>query len=72
MESYQLSKETLICDEQTTIINIDKCRLGQIGEFPMIFNGACSRFEDHNYKEYIETPVDVGSYKPVINEEIPF
>lgn len=49
MTEYALGNELINCDETTAIINIDKCRLGQTGEFQMIFNGACSRFEDLNF-----------------------
>lgn len=46
MTEYYIGQKEIECDENTAIINIDKCRLGQPGEFEMIFNGLCSRFED--------------------------
>ena len=46
MTEYYIGQKEIECDENTAIINIDKCRLGQQGEFEMFFNGVCSRFED--------------------------
>lgn len=47
MNSYTIgSGQPIPCDATTAIINIEKCRLGDTGEFQMKFNGKCSRFED--------------------------
>lgn len=48
MQSYNLGMDTIPCSETTAIIKIDKGRLMRTGEFEMIFNGECSRFEDLN------------------------
>lgn len=70
MDSYALGDQVIQCDEKSAIINIDKCRLGQTGEFEMVFNGYCSRFEDAGnvpeYSNIIEMP------KANLNEEMPF
>jgi len=46
MTYYEIDFKEIVCNENTAIINIEKCRLGQTGEYEMIFNGVCSRFED--------------------------
>lgn len=53
MDTYNLDGQIISCNDQTAFINIDKCRLGQVGEFEMFFNGFCSRFE--NAKEIQES-----------------
>lgn len=46
LKKYDLPGKDVVCDEMTAIINLEKWRLGQTGEFEMKFNGRCSRFED--------------------------
>ena len=46
MKEYFIGSNRIECNENTAIINIEKCRLGDTGEFQMKFNGKCSRFED--------------------------
>lgn len=56
MDEYFIGKQRIECDASTAIINIEKCRLGDTGEFEMRFNGKCSRFEDLERIDNIETP----------------
>lgn len=44
--AYQIGNTELISNNQTSIIIIEKCRLGETGEFEMKFLGNYSRFED--------------------------
>jgi replicative DNA helicase len=71
MENYSIGGKDVICNEKTAIINIEKNRLGQTGEFEMVFNGTCSRFEDLGRQS------DENTYNTSINvkrnmEETPF
>lgn len=71
MFTYNLGNETIECDESTVIINIDKYRLGNTGEFRMVFNGTCSRFEDYNYRK--ENVSYVDSFPRIdTKEDLPF
>lgn len=51
MDEYFIGKQKIECNSNTAIINIEKCRLGDTGEFVMKFNGRCSRFEDLKSEE---------------------
>lgn len=46
MTTYDLGGKNIDCNEKTAIVSIAKWRMGDKGDFEMIFNGACSRFED--------------------------
>ena len=72
MGVYELGTNEIQVNEQTTIINIAKQRLGVTGEFEMVFNGMCSRFEDTD-----ENKANNGGYNVVINrsdlnDDLPF
>lgn len=71
MTEYTLGNEIIPADETTVIINIDKCRLGQTGEFLMRFNGMCSRFEDLNFVKSKEIS-NFTMPKADLNDELPF
>ena len=72
MDSYQLGKDSIFCDEQTAIIKIDKGRLMRTGEFQMIFKGEYSRFEDlgqiQNNSDNYNTIININRN----NEPTPF
>lgn len=51
-------------NDETVIINIDKCRLGRTGEFEMVFKGEYSRFEDKN--KTVEN-INPDNYNAAIN-----
>jgi replicative DNA helicase len=62
-------------NDETTIINIDKCRLGPTGEFEMVFKGQHSRFEDLGHQRNEHVNIDIYETKierPLNNEPIPF
>jgi replicative DNA helicase len=71
LTEYTIGKNLIQCDESTAILNIEKCRLGQTGEFEMVFNGQCSRFEDlgQNNPLNYESSIKVNRNS---NETIPF
>ena len=73
MQVYNLGMDTIPCTETTAIIKIDKGRLMRTGEFEMIFNGECSRFEDLNQGskpiEVYETKINVNRND---NDFVPF
>lgn len=51
-------------NDETVIINIDKCRLGRTGEFEMVFKGEYSRFEDLNQ---VSKPIETYETKIIVN-----
>lgn len=73
MTTYDLGGKNIDCNEKTAIVSIAKWRMGDKGDFEMIFNGACSRFEDT--REVMDPMPDFGN--GIIGfrndlEEIPF
>ena len=70
MQMYNLGNDQIPCTEMTAIIKIDKGRLMRTGEFEMVFNGECSRFED------LGQATQTNNYNSTINirsnEPIPF
>lgn len=72
MDSYQIGHETITATEQTAIISIAKWRMGEKGEFEMMFRGDCNRFEDKgtNFAPMPEFGSQIIGFRN--NNEIPF
>ncbi len=73
LTEYTVGQNQINCDESTAVINIEKCRLGQTGEFEMVFNGMCSRFEDLNHQQKTESNYNPNFQRTNnIDTQIPF
>jgi replicative DNA helicase len=73
MTTYEIGTDSIPCDENTAIFNLDKCRLGKTGEFVMAFKGEYSRFENlYSYEERQSMQTENRMPKADLNEDLPF
>lgn len=54
---YKIDEETIICNDETAVLIIEKCRLGKTGEFELKFKGQFSRFEDLQGPVIVKDPI---------------